>query len=129
MGNVTFYASGNAANGDGNESGDYIYKIAQVVTPITTGLENLEGVGATIKIFPNPVADKFTVNFSLPEAGNVQMNLISMEGKLCSTIMSETMSPGQHEISYQVPDQLRKGNYLLQIKNDKITQYRKIALL
>nr|HMT30309.1 T9SS type A sorting domain-containing protein [Bacteroidia bacterium] len=128
-GTVTFYASGNAANNDGNESGDYIYKTSQAVTPITTGLENLEGIGAMVKVFPNPVSDRFTVDFSLSEAGSVEMNLISLDGKLSSKIISETMSPGDHEVSYQVPGDFRKGNYLLQIKNDHITQYKKIVLL
>lgn len=112
IGTVTFYASGNAADGDGNESGDFIYKTSQAVTPITTGLENLEGIGAMVKVFPIPASDHFTVDFSLSEAGSVEMNLTSLEGKLCSKIISGTMSPGEHEVNYQVPGELRKGNYL-----------------
>jgi hypothetical protein len=38
-GNVTFYAAGNAANGNGSDTGDYIYTTTKTITPspLTTG--------------------------------------------------------------------------------------------
>lgn len=128
-GNITFYVSGNAANGNGSESGDYIYTASQVASQITTGLSDIAGFRASVNVFPNPVSENFNVHFALSEPGSVQIELISIEGKICDKIASETYAPGEHEISHTLPQGLKKGNYLLSIHNNGHVINKKIMIL
>ena len=72
-GTVTFYASGNACNGDGSTGGDYVY---------TTSLPVIEGSNTTgiakyinnsdINVYPNPASN----NISIKTASNENLNVV-----------------------------------------------------
>ena len=67
LGNITFYAAINAANGDGGPSGDFIYTVSQTITEFdiddpdnwAVGVETVNA--ANVKIFPNPVKDQLVI--------------------------------------------------------------------
>ena len=46
VGDVIFYAAGNAANGDGTFNGDYIYTTSAIVSPASCALTGLPGISA-----------------------------------------------------------------------------------
>ncbi len=128
-GNVTFYVSGNAANGNGSESGDYIYTASQVVSQTTTALNDINAFAGSVNVFPNPVSEKINVHFALSEPGTVEMDLVGMDGKICDRISYGTLAPGEHEISRDLPQGLKKGNYLLTIHNNGNVTNKKIMVL
>ncbi|MFY7811140.1 MAG: choice-of-anchor V domain-containing protein, partial [Flavobacterium sp.] len=65
QGAITFYASGNATNNNGNTTGDQVVTATRLIGNV---LSNQEFGLATFKMFPNPSTD--VLNISLPEGYN-----------------------------------------------------------
>ena len=62
-GEVGFYAAFNAANGNGSTSGDVIYKTTMFASEdINSSVGDNFGAKSSIKIFPNPFTNEFSVN-------------------------------------------------------------------
>lgn len=125
-GTVTFYAAGNATNGNGSTSGDFIYTTSQTVTESATGIE--EGVVASsIKIHPNPIVDNINLSFQLMSNEEVAVRILSLEGKLVETALQEKLQSGNHNLVIPAPTQ--KGIYLLELNHSSGTATRKIVVL
>lgn len=78
-GDVTFYAAFNAANGNGNTTGDVIYTsshmvIENIVSSIAKNEEDL------IKVYPNPFNDYIMINSD--EADITDLKILNTEGSL-----------------------------------------------
>jgi len=82
-GEVLFSAAFNAANGNGNTSGDVIYKSHMGVSQSTVGLNNI--TETVIKMYPNPATDYIIIE----NAKDAEMKLYDMIGRL---ITSNTIS-------------------------------------
>jgi len=125
-GTVTFYAAGNATNGNGSPSGDFIYTTSQTVTESATGIE--EGlIASSIAIHPNPIVDNINLSFQLKSNENVTVRIFSMEGKLVETAVQEKLQSGKHNLVIPAPTQ--KGVYLLELDHSSGTATRKIVVL
>ena len=125
-GTVTFYAAGNATNGNGSTSGDFIYTTSQTVTESATGIE--EGlIASSIAIHPNPIVDNINLSFQLKSNEDVTVRIISMEGKLVETSVQEKLQSGKHNLVIPAPTQ--KGVYLLELDHSSGTATRKIVVL
>jgi hypothetical protein len=125
-GTVTFYAAGNATNGNGSTSGDFIYTTSQTVTESATGIE--EGlIASSIAIHPNPIVDNINLSFQLKSNENVTVRIFSMEGKLVETAVQEKLQSGKHNLVIPAPTQ--KGVYLLELDHSSGTATRKIVVL
>jgi hypothetical protein len=61
VGTISFYASVNAANGNGNTSGDVIYKTSMVVSPSITGIRDISDY---LTLYPNPVKDNLFISIN-----------------------------------------------------------------
>ena len=114
-GNITFYAAGNAANNNGSASGDFIYTTNQVVTPSTVGLSENPGYFENFSISPNPCTDKTIVQFVSDESTELEIRLVTISGKLVSTLYSGRATAGQNEYSLCLDPGIAKGLYLLDI--------------
>jgi hypothetical protein len=85
-GNVTLYAAINAANGNGNTSGDIIYLTNQSFTEaIITASEDFHNESA-IKVYPNPASDFLQV--TIPSSLNANISLYSLDGKLMKSYIA-----------------------------------------
>tara|TARA_B100000683_G_scaffold264163_1_gene293355 strand:+ start:75 stop:887 length:813 start_codon:yes stop_codon:yes gene_type:complete len=63
IGNVTFYASGNAVNGQQNVAGDNVYTSSETISaPTTTSLDFMKK--NELRVYPNPVTDCVNVTIS-----------------------------------------------------------------
>lgn len=60
IGNITFYAAGNAADNQGDSLGDYIYKTSRVVTPTAVGI-NDPAYKNRVSIYPTPVSTELNI--------------------------------------------------------------------
>ncbi len=65
-------------------------------------------------IAPNPFEDHFRVSFSLPQAGNVKILLITSSGKTLGSY-SQQGNRGMNEFEYQDGGNLQSGTYILQL--------------
>jgi hypothetical protein len=101
---VTFYVAGNAADGNGASSGDYIYAIQQPIPPATTAIPPdmspaLMLVGSS---FPNPApaGTMASVRFSLERPSYVVLRIVDAQGRLVAQPFSSNLSQGFHLASW-----------------------------
>ena len=71
--NVTFYAAGNAANANGQTSGDYIYTTSKTIPASTVSISENNSFASNVTIKQNPVTEYLVVDFeqSKPEQASI----------------------------------------------------------
>lgn len=120
MGDITFYAAFNAANGNGNTSGDVIYTSAIVYSQDNTTTDVSEINKISLKIFPNP-ATNFV--FVQSPSNILEVKLIDLKGSRIKTFSNVNSKQSQLDIR-----DLNKGIYIARVKTVKGEVDRKIQL-
>lgn len=129
VGNVTFYATGNAANGNNSSSGDHIYSTSQVVTPaLGAGISNNNEPLNGFSVYPNPAHDNLTVTYTAEPNEDVLINLISLEGKVVSTLFNGTSNGLPVQLQLQLPSDLQQGMYLVQLVHGNVSAAHRIVV-
>ncbi|MBI9033842.1 MAG: T9SS type A sorting domain-containing protein [Bacteroidales bacterium] len=77
-GDITFYAAFNGANGNGNNSGDQIYKTSYTVGLDDVGVHDLANAG--INTYPNPVINTLTIEFD--QKVNAEIGIYDLSGRI-----------------------------------------------
>jgi hypothetical protein len=112
-GDVTFYASLNAADGNGGTSGDVIYNTNLTYTEdINAGIENSDQSNS-FSIFPNPSTDVLNIKLNTTDA--YEMSVLDLTGK---QMLSEIIR-SQTEVYRLDVLELPKGVYLIHLKSDR----------
>lgn len=114
VGNVTFYCAGNAANGNGSDSGDFIYNMSQVVTPSSVTSVDEQQAAASIEVFPNPFTSEIRMNFSLPKSGYLTAEVYDLTGKRVANLMNQNMFAGNYSETFDL-SRLSSGNYFVHL--------------
>ncbi len=74
----------------------------------------------SIKIYPNPVHQQATIEYGLPEAGNVTISVFDPVGRKVGTVFSGVQSKGVYQLPLKTlqfnPAKLAAGVYRLQIR-------------
>lgn len=118
IGNITFYAAGNGANGDNQKPGDHIYTTSQVLTPAPGAGISSQAVSSNgISIYPNPAHETVTVNYNTVAGENISVSLLSIDGKTNSEIYSGKGDGQKHEVKLNLPENLAAGVYLVKMIN------------
>lgn len=118
---VIFYAVGNAANNNGNTSGDLIYASTLEVNSSTTNIYTNE-LANDINVFPNPSTGKFTLAVSDLNFSHYDLTVVNTTG---SVIYHTTVEQTSTEIDLS---NYPKGNYILRISNQEINSTKKISI-
>ena len=118
IGNVTFYVAGNGANGDNNKLLDHIYTTSQVVTPaFGASVADVSSFVNGISLYPNPAHESVTVSYNTIAGENIEVSLISVDGKTKSEIYSGKGDGQKHEVKIALPENLAAGVYLVKMIN------------
>lgn len=115
-GAVPFYASVNAANGNGNTSGDQIYTdVYTVVEDITTQIQpNMNDVDFTV--FPNPVeGNTAQVSFNANASSTSRIRIMSLNGTIVNEINHNATSNGNQRAALSL-ENLAKGVYFVEVQ-------------
>jgi hypothetical protein len=128
IGDVTFYFAGVAANADGNETGDYVYTGSQVVNYNTLNSIATINTSTPISVYPMPVQDHFSVNYTVNTSGPVSIKLYTMQGALAADLGSKMLAKGDYTDNFYLPANLSSGNYLLNIESESGLSSRKILI-
>ena len=97
-----------------------------VITAI--GIEGTSIVSETFELYqnyPNPFVTETTIGFSLPEAGQVKLEIYNILGNHVATVFSEYRSPGVYSVDYQGTT-LSPGVYIYKIQTD---QYQAVKMM
>jgi hypothetical protein len=107
----------------------------------------VEGNGATIlpqqfalhQNFPNPFNPETSINFDLPETGEVEMNVIDMTGRQVRQLLNGKMRTGSHRVVWNGQDDYGRsaesGVYFVVLRakigrtSSEMTATRKVVLM
>ena len=78
VGNITFYAAINAANGNGNNQGDQIHLTQFAVSP-SVGIKDVEAAGQ-FSIYPNPSTGLITISGNTADKN--RLDILNLSGQL-----------------------------------------------
>lgn len=122
---IIFYAAGNAANGNGNNSGDYIYTttfVTHLVTDIDDDYTALIPGQLSLANYPNPFNTSTEIRFNLPEAGNATIELYDIAGRLVKTAASGYMNAGISSVKWDGTNDMgikvSSGIYFVRLATD-----------
>ncbi len=116
-GDVPFYASVMAANGNGNENGDAtFFDVYTVSEDITTSVNSAKAEKVKFSVYPNPIeGNEANVIFSTNMKEISKIQILSLNGELVKEINYVASSSGKQQLTIPF-DELSKGVYLLQVQ-------------
>ncbi|MCH8171222.1 MAG: T9SS type A sorting domain-containing protein [Bacteroidetes bacterium] len=82
--------------------------------------------------YPNPFNPSTTINFSLPQTGNVQLTLFDALGRKVKDIVNKVFSVGNHSVNFNASSAtggLSSGVYFYRLQADNFVQTKKMILL
>ncbi len=80
------------------------------------------------KIYPNPITNTGTIEFSIEKPANVKFSLFDITGRLINTIEDQYFSAGEHTINIDAAN-IPAGNYYLRMENGKKLRYKAVKIL
>ncbi len=116
-GNVTFYSAGIASNNNGGTSGDGTAR-----TSLTVAEDNVSSViesddqSTLLKVWPNPVAEVLNLEVNNLKAGEHQVNIFDVAGKVVHSAALHFQS-GEEVARIEVAH-LQPGLYIVQLYGD-----------
>jgi len=81
------------------------------------------------KIYPNPFASKLEIEINIPETMEYQIIITDISGKISETISTKTYNKGKQTITWNSPDNLKSGQYIITIQNSKYKESKNIILI
>jgi hypothetical protein len=134
-GGVTFYAAGNAADGDGKNDPDDVIYLAQASTSSTVTVEPVT-IPATVTRFepgfPNPFRPSISIPFELGRTDQVVLKVYGVDGRLIATLVDGERPAGRHVVSWNGRDLngLRAGSgvYFLALSAGGVEMHQRVVL-
>ena len=78
--------------------------------------------------FPNPFNPSTTIEFTLPQAGNVKLTVYNLLGEEVAQLVNEFKEAGVHTINFNASG-LNSGVYIYKLEANGLVQTRKMTLL
>jgi len=139
VGPVTFYAAGNAANGNGTNLGDYIYTRSTTVAEAALAADDDRTTPEAFDLaqnYPNPFNPFTVIHFELSErsAGPVELLVVNTVGQLVKRLVSsDFLAPGMHTAKWDGRDlsghQVASGIYFYRLNTRDGSLARPMTLL
>ena len=83
--------------------------------------------------YPNPSNSTLSINFCLPEGGDVSLSIYDILGRKVKTLFSGYKTEGQHRLAWdgrnESEEQVSAGMYLLKLSYQGAVSVRKILLV
>jgi 5-hydroxyisourate hydrolase-like protein (transthyretin family) len=79
--------------------------------------------------YPNPFNPTTQISFSLPEAGDVRLEVYNMLGQKVTTLVDEFMNAGRHTVTWTASSDAASGVYLYHITAGDFAETKKMVLM
>lgn len=96
-----------------------------------TSNESVTGLPKTFDLkqnYPNPFNPTTNINFDLPYAANVTLNVYDMLGRKVATLVNERMNAGRHTAAFDA-SRLASGMYIYRIEAGSFESIKKMMLI
>ncbi|MGD2034860.1 MAG: T9SS type A sorting domain-containing protein [Bacteroidales bacterium] len=126
---------GNGDKWDAEPGSDYIWETYQ---NLVTGMDNIttHNRNKGFRLYPNtpnPFTASTTIQFSLPEPGNVQIRIYNMKGDLVKTLVDDHYLAGNHSVIWNGPDNpgdpLSTGIYFCSLYSGDFSEIKKMLVI
>ena len=78
-----------------------------------------------LNVAPNPFSNELSISLDLPKSGNLNISLLDLQGRKIQ-LNSSRFSAGPTTTSLNIPDNLGKGVYFLQVEFEGKTEVKKV---
>jgi photosystem II stability/assembly factor-like uncharacterized protein len=78
--------------------------------------------------YPNPFNPSTTISFSIPNAGNVTLEVYDISGKLVKTLVNDFRQAGSHSVTMNASE-LASGVYMYKLISGSFTETKKMVLV
>ncbi|WP_340106251.1 cohesin domain-containing protein [Rhodohalobacter sp. 8-1] len=115
----------------GNEEDRWDEADVQTEVQIGTTVEPSSGIPGQFVLeqnYPNPFNPTTTIQFGLPEAGDVSLEVFDMTGRRVATLVNENKSAGWHNVTFDASN-LASGMYIYRIQSGNFISTRKLTLI
>jgi hypothetical protein len=132
--NATIYTIGNAVNGNGNTTGDFVIPptfldLVPAPPPVTTGIKSVTPfILSHVTFFPNPADEFSTISYDLKGSKLVTIDLIDMKGALVKQLFKEEEVEGNYSQILDLSD-ITPGVYFVKISANKEKVSQKIITI
>ena len=99
---------------------------SNIVTPVTS--INLPGNDLKIRVYPNPVQENAVIDLTIPETGQVQVDLMNIMGQKIQNVQSGFLLKGNYIIDFKNEKAIPAGVYLVKVITKTTTGTAKIIL-
>jgi Secretion system C-terminal sorting domain len=125
MGGVNHHIYYNQRNGS-NDGAAITSAITQAL--VATKVPAVTGAKQELSLFPNPVKNKVSINYSLEFAGQISLEVYDIIGKKVQTVDAGLKNAGQHSIDVNFENKLPHGVYLLKLNTENGSQTMKFTV-
>ena len=108
---------------DDNSGSFFSYLAVRLLTGLNIGIADFSEASAQMLVYPNPIQDAFTLNFTLETAEQIDLKLLDTQGRLVHTFQAPmSFAAGEQQLSFNLPSNLASGSYHLVLSNQHGTQ-------
>ena len=129
---VSFWAALNAVNNDGSADAADLWNTTHLVIyewGNNQGIASIEQNSFNVNVFPNPVTDYATLDYTLKETTNLQVSLYDISGRQVSNLSYGEQIAGQHTQIINIQDlHLKSGIYILVINDGNTSDSKKLIV-
>jgi len=96
-----------------------------------TAVEEISSTPAKFNLsqnYPNPFNPSTSIRFSIPQSGNVKLDVFNTLGQKVASILNEQMNAGTHSVEFDASE-LVSGVYLYRISAANYTQSKRMMLI
>jgi len=126
-GDVTFYAAFNAANGNGNFTGDNIYESSLSVSEDPSVGIGILGSKATasLSVYPNPASETATIAWESASNGAVDISVMDLQGRLLTSKKVQQSQTNNHQLSLE---DYTSGIYIVRLTDGTQTATSRLVI-
>ena len=101
-----------------NTSGNYDFSIVRLLNNLNIGIVDLHNNFSKTLLYPNPVEQISTLEYSLKYPTTISINLIDAQGRQIKTFVdNQKQQEGEHQEFLEFPNELEKGVYVIIISS------------
>lgn len=101
-------------------------KAVSVIVDLDTATDDIPVGVASLNIFPNPLVNSATVEFTLPKEGIARIEVFNSIGQSVGTVTNKTYDAGKQTIDYDASE-LRSGVYIFRFISGSFTKSLKVV--
>ncbi len=96
-------------------------------------MQNVVKTFNMLKSYPNPFNSSTTIEYEIPERGDVEITIIDVNGKLIRNLLSESQISGKHQFIWDSKDNsgntITSGIYYCNVKFNNQILHNKMILI